>query len=136
MARGGGARVAPIPYNLPPAKFDALIGSLNGALITGGETDIKHIGSAYMNATRRLYDHSLALHATGERGLWGTCMGMQVLSILGANDPAVLLSHAYSSEGQLLPLSTDAGGHSEQAALRLVFAQRRKGGPRRRRTSQ
>ena len=32
-------------------------------------------------------------------------MGMQVLSILGANDPAVLLSHAYSSEGQLLPLS-------------------------------
>ena len=29
----------------------------------------------------------------------------EVLSILGANDPAVLLSHAYSSEGQLLPLS-------------------------------
>mgnify|MGYP003317943537 CR=1 FL=1 len=101
-----GARVAPIPYDLPPAKFDALIGSLNGALITGGETDIKQIGSAYMNATRRLYDHSLALHATGEAWpLWGTCMGMQVLSILGANDPAVLLSHAYSSEGQLLPLS-------------------------------
>ena len=101
-----GARVAPIPYDLPPAKFDALIGSLNGALITGGETDIKQIGSAYMNATRRLYDHSLALHAAGEAWpLWGTCMGMQVLSILGANDPAVLLSHAYSSEGQLLPLS-------------------------------
>lgn len=101
-----GARVAPIPYDLPAAEFDALIGSLNGALITGGETAIKDIGSPYMKATRKLYEHSLKLHAAGEVWpLWGTCMGMQVLSILGANDPSVLLSNAYDSDGLVLPLA-------------------------------
>ena len=101
-----GARVAPLPFDLPAAQFDAMLNSLNGALITGGETKITHDHSPYMNAARKLYEHSKALHAkSGEAWpLWGTCMGMQVLSILGANDPSVLQSFAYKSEDLILPL--------------------------------
>ena len=105
-----GAQVAPLPFDLPPEKFDALVGSLNGALITGGDFAIKHLDSPYMKAASRLYEHSLAMHsAKGERWpLWGTCMGMQVLSVLGARDGSVLLSNAYHSEGLVLPLKLTA----------------------------
>ena len=110
-----GARVAPLPFDLPASDFDKLLGSLNGALITGGETAIKEIGSPYMEATKKLYDHSLALHRAGEVWpLWGTCMGMQVLSILGARDPSVLLSNAYDSEGLILPLELTSAAASSR----------------------
>ena len=102
-----GARVAPLPFD--SAQFDSLVNSLNGALITGGGTDLSDLSSPYMQAAGRLYNHSLALHANGEVWpLWGTCMGMQVLSILGARDPSVLLSYAYDSEDLQLPLNLTA----------------------------
>jgi len=101
-----GARVVPLPYDLPGAAFALLLESLNGALITGGETDLSNITSPYMSAASRLYQHALAAHNGGEVWpLWGTCMGMQVLSILGAGDPSVLLSSAYDSESLQLPLA-------------------------------
>ena len=75
-----GARVVPLPFDLPVTKFDALLRQINGALITGGETPIKEMASPYMRASSRLYQHALSLHASGEVWpLWGTCMGMQVL---------------------------------------------------------
>ena len=101
-----GARVVPLPFDLSSVEFEAKLASLNGALITGGETDIKTLSSPYMKAAGRLYQHALQAHAAGEVWpLWGTCMGMQVLSILGAADPFVLLSNAYDSEGLILPLT-------------------------------
>lgn len=101
-----GARVVPVPFDLPEAATTRLLGSLNGALITGGETDLHDLDSPYMRAAARLYRHALSAHAGGETWpLWGTCMGMQVLSILGAGDASVLLSHAYRSEGLQLPLA-------------------------------
>ena len=128
-----GARVAPIPFDLPPAEFNRLLEQVNGALITGGETNIKEINGPYMTAARRLYNHSLALHRSGEAWpLWGTCMGMQVLSILGANDPSVLLSNAFDSENLVLPLSlTPAAATSQllcesclpEPALRILSGQ-------------
>lgn len=100
-----GARVVPVPYDLPVTTFDKLLGSLNGALITGGGTDLSSLSSPYMQAAGRLYDWAKRLHAEGEVWpLWGTCMGMQVLSVLGARSSSVLLSHAFDSEGLFLPL--------------------------------
>jgi len=91
----------------PAAEFDELLGQVNGALITGGETKITDLSSPYMRATSRLYNFSLAAHDRGEAWpLWGTCMGMQVLSVLGAADGRVLLSNAYDAESMLLPLTT------------------------------
>lgn len=74
-----GARVVPIPYDLPTDAFVTLVSSLNGALITGGETNIKSLSSLYMQAAGRLYEHAIDSHTSGETWpLWGTCMGMQV----------------------------------------------------------
>ena len=101
-----GARIVPLPFDLPEAKLEELLGSLNGALITGGETDLTNLDSPYMRAAQHLYQHALATHADGVTWpLWGTCMGMQVLSILGAGSSSVLLSHAYDSEQLQLPLA-------------------------------
>jgi gamma-glutamyl hydrolase len=100
-----GARVVPLPYDLPEAAFEKLVGSLNGALITGGGTDLSSLSSPYMQAAGRLYEWAQRMHACGECWpLWGTCMGMQVLSVLGARSSSVLLANAYDSEGLYLPL--------------------------------
>ena len=110
-----GAQVAPVPFDLPPDRFDALVGALNGALITGGETNLGSLASPYMQAASRLYNASLTRHSHGESWpLWGTCMGMQVLSILGADDSSVLLSHAYDSEGLVLPIHLTADAHTSR----------------------
>lgn len=98
--------MVPLPFDMAPEAFDRMLAKVNGALITGGETPLQSLASPYMRASSRLYEHSLARHAEGEVWpLWGTCMGMQVLSILGAGDPSVLLTRAYDSEGLMLPLS-------------------------------
>ena len=49
-----GARVVPVPFDLPEAATTRLLGSLNGALITGGETDLHDLDSPYMRAAARL----------------------------------------------------------------------------------
>ena len=110
-----GARVAPLRYDAPAAEFDALLGQVNGTLITGGETVITDLSSPYMRAAGRLYNYALTSHGRGETWpLWGTCMGMQVLSVLGAADGRVLLSNAYDAESILLPLSTTAAAKSSR----------------------
>lgn len=101
-----GARVVPLPFDLPRPELDVLLRSINGALITGGETDLSDLRSPYMETASYIYQHALGAHADGETWpLWGTCMGMQVLSVLGAADPSVLLHHAYDSEQLQLPLT-------------------------------
>ena len=100
-----GARVVPLPYDLPRAEFHSLLSSLNGVLITGGSTNLLSLRSPYMEAAGRLYRYALQMHSKGEVWpLWGTCMGLQVLSVLGANSSSVLLSNAFDSEGLSLPL--------------------------------
>ena len=101
-----GARVVPLPFDLPRERLDTLLDSINGALITGGETDIKNLHTPYMQAAGLLYNTSVNRHRHGEVWpLWGTCMGMQVLSVLGAADSSVLLSNAFKSEDLVLPLT-------------------------------
>ena len=36
--------------------------------------------------------------------LWGTCMGIQTLSVLVSQDPSVLLSNKFDTENLMLPL--------------------------------
>ena len=58
-----------------------------------------------MRAARRLLEHTVNASANGERlPLWGTCMGLQTLSILVAEDASVLLSNAFDAESLMLPL--------------------------------
>ena len=109
-----GARVAPIPFDLPSDQLDALLGSLNGALFTGGGVDIDtKPTSQFMQSTKQIYQHALTMHANGEVWpLWGTCFGMQVLSMLGAGTHSVVVSHP--AESLQLPLAlTPAAAKSQ-----------------------
>ena len=105
-----GAQVVPIRYDSSDAQLKALVAQLNGVLFTGGEVDIKAradpAAAQYMRAASLLYDEVRAAHAEGEAvPLWGTCMGLQTLSILGAGgNGTVLSSGTYDSENESLSL--------------------------------
>jgi gamma-glutamyl hydrolase len=91
-----GGRVVPIPYDLEPVDFEALLLQLNGALLTGGDIDL-HVADetgpddVYTAAARRLYDHALLAAQTDELWpLWGTCMGFEVIGMIASNNNTVL----------------------------------------------
>jgi len=87
---GSGALVVPISYNSTTDRLNYLFPRLNGILFTGGGTDLRP-GARYYETGKTLY--TLAINAN-KRGdyfpIWGTCMGFQFLTILAAEDPAVL----------------------------------------------
>jgi GMP synthase-like glutamine amidotransferase len=72
----------------------------------GGETLITDINSTYMKAAAILLNHTIESATAGERlPLWGTCMGMQTLSVL-VGGPAVLDSGVYKGvDPAMLPLT-------------------------------
>lgn len=117
-----GGRVAPIRYDLPPDELDQLLQSLNGALITGGG-EVLEFTNPYVLAAKRMYDHALSMHAKGSVWpLWGTCMGFQLLAVLGADDSSVLVRDVYDSEGLMLALQlTPAAATSRLLCERCLY---------------
>ena len=100
-----GGRVVPIPCDASRDELDTLFAAVNGILLTGGETDVKELDSTYMRAAGHLLNLTIAANQAGEHvPLWGTCMGIQTMSILVSQDPAVLTSNAFDSESLSLPL--------------------------------
>jgi gamma-glutamyl hydrolase len=116
--------VVPLPFDLPDDQFDRRLRKINGALITGGGVDLTKLDSPYMVAASKLLNFSEAAWANGKEvwPLWGTCMGMQVLSILGAADSSVLLSEAYDSEQLMLPLSLTEHASTSRVLCRDCLA--------------
>ncbi|GMI47732.1 hypothetical protein TrCOL_g6597 [Triparma columacea] len=96
-----GARVVPIPFDLPLADLEDLFPKLNGVLFTGGpaqpETD-----KEYFNTATALYN----LVSTSETHvpLWGTCLGFETISsIVGSGENNVLSE--FDAEKLSLPLT-------------------------------
>jgi gamma-glutamyl hydrolase len=124
-----GARVVPIPYDVPAAELDHLLDSLNGVMFTGGEVELHNLTSPYMNTARRIVSRSVSLAtkpqlrvsetgqmtaATEQLPVWGTCMGFQTLLVLAAEDPAILTEGAFDSESLSLPLELTAAGRASR----------------------
>jgi gamma-glutamyl hydrolase len=86
----GGARVVPIPYDLPADDLAALLRKLNGALFTGGAAAFfgpapAHAPTAYALTAQRIYAEVEAAAAAGETWpLWGTCLGHELVGVLAA----------------------------------------------------
>ena len=98
-----GGRVVPIRYDSSVDELDKLFDNLNGVLFTGGDTVITDLESQYMQSAGHLLNRSIAASAKGDHvPVWGTCMGIQTLSILVANDPSVLQSGAYKGVDPLM----------------------------------
>jgi len=99
-----GARVVPLHFRSSPATLRSLVQRLNGVLFTGGGTDLRP-GTPYFDATQIVYNEAVAANARGDFfPLWGTCMGFQLMCILGANDTSVLASNAFDSYNLPIPL--------------------------------
>lgn len=101
-----GARVVPIPYNKPFSEIDDTLVGLNGILFTGGDVILQNLNSTYMKTAKYLLDQVLKINDSGEYfPLWGTCMGIQTISVLVAEDPSVLSLNIFDSENLMLPLN-------------------------------
>eukprot|EP00943_MAST-04B_sp_MAST-4B-sp1_P003511 g3511.t1 len=101
-----GARVVPIPYNKPFSEIDDLLVGLNGILFTGGDVVLQNLNSTYMKTAKYLLNQVLKINDKGEYfPLWGTCMGIQTLSVLVAEDSSILSLNEFDSENLMLPLN-------------------------------
>uniref|UniRef100_A0A8C6WFY9 folate gamma-glutamyl hydrolase n=1 Tax=Neogobius melanostomus TaxID=47308 RepID=A0A8C6WFY9_9GOBI len=79
-----GARVVPIRYNKTEAEYEKLFNSINGLLLPGGDVDIQN--SLFTRAAKIFYKLVLKANDAGDYfPLWGTCQGLQQLTVLTAN---------------------------------------------------
>ncbi|XP_071796479.1 gamma-glutamyl hydrolase-like [Asterias amurensis] len=81
-----GARVVPILVHQPDEYYKKMFNSLNGVLFPGGgQSDL--LKSGYGKAGRLFYEMSIkSLDAKEDYfPVWGTCLGMELLSMLTAN---------------------------------------------------
>ncbi|XP_078107152.1 gamma-glutamyl hydrolase [Sander vitreus] len=103
----GGSRVMPIRLTLTTAEYKEIFEKINGLLFIGGAVDLET--SDFARVAKIFY--SLALKANDEGDffpIWGTCMGMQLLTVLVAGENLLANSTA---ENIALPLNltTEAG---------------------------
>lgn len=90
----GGVRVVPIRSDAPADETRALLKQLNGALFTGGASSFFFANGSmtpYAATAQLVYDEVVSAAAAGESWpLWGTCLGHELIAVLGARDAAVL----------------------------------------------
>ena len=107
-----GSRTVALNYNLYDDNLPLLkklLDGLNGVLFTGGGLELLHEPlpvQKYMRTAQYIYNTSVAKHNVGTTfPVWGTCMGLQTISILGADmDPTVVEYGVFDSEDISLPV--------------------------------
>jgi gamma-glutamyl hydrolase len=119
----GGARIAVLRFDMPEDKIKSLFTSINGLVFTGGgdtlgpETQYFKTASLLFNLAKEANDKGRSwwtlLKSPGDYfPIWGTCMGFQLLSILGAQDQTILHSgfdsYNYSIPLNLTPLAASS----------------------------
>lgn len=108
-----GARVVPIPFDDSDEELERLASSVNGILFTGGDTPIIHTHSQYMHAAAYLLNHTIT--SRDYFPLWGTCMGIQTLSILVAGTADVLESGIFTGvDPQMMVLNMTSAAKSSR----------------------
>ena len=90
-----GARVVPIPYDLSQSELRTLFESLNGALFPGGGTDLTNNDGSwtpYLKSLGMFVKWSMEAYDQNQDyfPIWGTCLGMQSITIILSNDPFIL----------------------------------------------
>ena len=87
-------RVVPIRYDAPAAETRALLKQINGALFTGGAVPFfspTGTMTPYAATAQLVFDEVASAAAAGESWpLWGTCLGHELIAVLGAGSPTVL----------------------------------------------
>jgi arylsulfatase A-like enzyme/gamma-glutamyl-gamma-aminobutyrate hydrolase PuuD len=114
--QSAGARVVPILYDAPLEVNRALIKQINGAVLTGGGTAFFAADGVtltpYARTAQLLLNESIAAAAAGEWWpVWGTCLGIELLSVLVAGPDNGVLGYFDAEDLQLALVPTpDAAG--------------------------
>ena len=100
-----GARVVPVVYDQSHESLDTLQSKLNGILFTGGSLSLTE-DTTYYQTAKRIYENAKRYTDNGNPfTLWGTCMGFQLLHVLGSGgNQSVLQRYAYDSYYVPMPL--------------------------------
>eukprot|EP00128_Syssomonas_multiformis_P012169 Colp12_sorted_trinity150504_noHs@30934 len=106
----GGARVAPIHYNMTTEELEVLFPKLNGLLMPGGNSNIS-TASPYGKTVSFML--SLAKKAN-DNGVyfpvWGTCQGLEQQAVYELDDQAILIG--FDGEDISLPVKFSKYGLS------------------------
>lgn len=81
----GGSRVMPIRLTHTKAEYENIFKQINGLLLIGGAVDLEM--SVYARVAKIFYNLALQANDAGDFfPIWGTCMGMQLLTVLVAGE--------------------------------------------------
>lgn len=81
----GGSRVMPIRLTLTKAEYENIFKQINGLLLIGGAVDLET--SDFARVAKIFYNLALTANDAGDFfPIWGTCMGMQLLTVLVAGE--------------------------------------------------
>lgn len=81
----GGGRVMPIRLTLTTADYENIFKQINGLLLIGGAVDLEM--SDFARVAKIFYTLALTANDAGDFfPIWGTCMGMQLLTVLVAGE--------------------------------------------------
>lgn len=106
----GGSRVVPIRLTLTNAEYENIFKKINGLFFIGGAVDLET--SDFARVARIFYRLALAANDAGDVfPIWGTCMGLQLLTVLVAGQN--LLSKT-TAENIALPLNLTAEAYSSR----------------------
>ncbi|KAL9957118.1 hypothetical protein ACROYT_G038720 [Oculina patagonica] len=106
-----GGRVVPIRNDLSEEQLEKLFHSINGVLFPGGGADIYN--SPYERTGKILFNLAVKANDAGDVfPLWGTCLGFQFLSSLGAGGDKVTSS--VDGENYSVPLNLSVGYKSSR----------------------
>lgn len=109
----GGARVVPIPFDAPLSTTKQLLSQINGALFTGGGVDFFNANGTltqFALTGQLIFNESVNAFKNGEIWpLWGTCLGHELISVLGAGPNGNVLTGGFDSENLTLPVHWAAG---------------------------
>ncbi|KAF7667469.1 hypothetical protein LDENG_00061430 [Lucifuga dentata] len=105
-----GSRVMPIRLSLTTADYEKIFSYINGLLFIGGAVNLET--SEYARVAKIFYRLAVAANDAGDYfPIWGTCMGMQLLTVLVAGEN--LLTNT-TAENIALSLNLTAEVHSSQ----------------------
>lgn len=79
-----GARVVPIPYNLPIKELKCILRQINGVLFPGGDVDRVYTEDfyTYIKAFKEIYKYA---KSQSHFPLWATCLGFEFLMLMPNN---------------------------------------------------
>ncbi|KAJ7999305.1 hypothetical protein DPEC_G00193000 [Dallia pectoralis] len=86
-----GARVIPIRINQTDGEYEKIFNSINGLLLPGGDVDLHT--SQFSRLSKIFYDLAIkANDASDYFPIWGTCQGLQQMTVLTCNKNLLTLT--------------------------------------------